>query len=435
MPSDPRRADWEKAFQRWAMSSFLRPADEHSQKIVDGRPVSEQFIGANMYDDFTLENHGMVHPDYMGSFAFLVQCSLDYAMSERKPPEALLYNAREMYENLKWFYLPDGGCVYPNGEDWALFQIPDFSDTHIQMAVYAQDPDAWSLTKDCLATTEKMQARNPDGPIFTPKEMHYSGSQQIVLEELAREWLMLQGAQGIVDRPRPPLGVKRLDSAKIILHRTPKAIHTVSWGPVIMAQCVPWRLDRVVSPDQRDGVGHVRMKYYQEYFLPVRLDSANVSDKADGFVADLVIDHGDAVRAELQFRSNADGTFVIREKLTALRDCATSEIAAGLIGVLNNPKWVYETHHRRIQFGDQTTDVPALSGKVVESEGVRRIDVDGGLRIESAAPLSARYLGAKRIEHGRATDKLYLNYLGGQRDWKRGEVISTYEATLTPQPE
>jgi hypothetical protein len=396
--------------------------------------VSEQFIGANIYDDFTLENHGMVHPDYMGSFAFLIECSLDYAMSGRKPPEAVFCNAREIYENLKWFFLPDGGCVYPNGEDWALFQIPNFPDTHLQMAVYAQDPEAWSLAKDCLATTEKMQARNPDGPIFIPEEIEYPGAQHILMEELGREWLMLQGARQIVDRPLPRLGIKRLDSGKIILHRTPSAVHTVSWGAVIMAQCVPWRMDRVVSPDKENGIGHIRLKNDKKV-LPVKLQSANISDKADGFVADLVINHGNAVRAELQFRSNANGTFVMREKLAALRDITTAEIATGLIGILNNPKWVYETHQRRIQFDDQTTDVPALSGKAVEIEGVQRIDVDGGLSLESPAPLSARYIGAKEIESGRATDKLYLNYLDGRRSWKSSEVISTYEATLTPQGE
>ena len=166
--------------------------------------------------------------------------------------------------------------------------------------------------------------------------------------------------------------------------------------------------------------------------LPVKLVAVDVKDSADNFVADLTLDHGDAVRAELQFRSNADGTFVMREKLTALRDITTSEINTGLIGVLNDPKWVYETHSRKIQFGDETTEVPSLSGKIVETAGVQHINVDGAMKIESPAPLSARYLGAKKIDRGRATDKLYLNYLDGERNWKSGQIISTYEATITP---
>jgi hypothetical protein len=431
MPSDPRRPPWEKAFQRWALSSFLRPADEHSSALVDGRPVSEQFTGANLNDDFTLENHRRVHPDYMGAFVFTLGCALDYAMSGRQPPDAIFHNVQGIYNNLKWFYLPDGGCVYPNGEDWELFNIHDWPDIHLQLAVYCHDPDAWSLFRQCLATTDKMQARTPKGPFHFPEEYYYEGMPQIWMEELGRFWLMLQTAKQIVDHPRPPLGVKRLDSGKLILHRTPKAIHTVSWSSVIMAQCVPWRLDRVVSPADRDGVGHVQLKG-ERRILRVQVHAAQVSESADGFVADLAVDHGNAVRAELRFRSKADGTLVMREKLTALRDITTSEIGTGLIGILNNPKWVYETHHRRIQFDNQTTDVPALSGKIVESTEVRRIGVDGALSIEGAAPLRARYVGAKEIERGRATDELHLNYLGGERSWKEGEVISTYEAIVSP---
>jgi hypothetical protein len=432
MPSDPRRPVWEKEFQRWAMSSYLRPADERSQAIVDGRPVSEQFSGANLYDDFTLENHGIVHPDYMGCFALTLCCATDYALTGRRAPDALSHNAREVYQNLKWFYLADGGCVYPNGEDWDLFGSTCDMELPALMAAYLQDADAFSLLKQCLTNGEKMQARDPQGAFFEDRETVYPGAQHLVGEALARDWLTLQTAKQIVDRPQPLLGVKRLDVGKVILHRTPKAVHTLSWGAVVMAQCVPWRMDRVVSPDQRDGVGQIRLKNDKKV-LPVKLVSADVKDSADGFTVKLTVEHGDAVRAELQFRSNADGTFVIREKLTALRDITTANIATGLIGVLNNPKWVYETHSRKIKFDGRTNDVPALSGKSVAGEGVRQIDVDGGLSIESPAPLSAHYAGTKRIDRGRATDKLYLNYLGGERSWKSGQVISTYEATLTPR--
>lgn len=52
LPADARRAGWEKAHQKWVMSSFLRPADERNGAVVDGRPVREQFTGANIFDDY-----------------------------------------------------------------------------------------------------------------------------------------------------------------------------------------------------------------------------------------------------------------------------------------------------------------------------------------------------------------------------------------------
>jgi hypothetical protein len=435
MPSDARRPVWEKEFQRWALSSYLRPADEHSQTIVDGRPVSEQFSGANIYDDFTAENHGIVHPDYMGCFTLTLTCATDYALTNRRAPDALSYNARELYQNLKWFYLPDGGCVYPNGEDWDLFgNAFDWLEVHALMAAYAQDADAWSLLRRCLATGERMQARAARRPLYEEVETVYQGAQHLAGEALARYWLTLQTAKRIVDRPKPLLGVRRLDSGKLIVHRTPKAVHTLSWGSVVMAQCVPLRMDRMVSPDQRNGIGRIQLEGDKKP-LPVKLVSADVKDAADGFTADLTVEHGDAVRAELHFRSNANGTFVMRERLTALRDVTTRRIATGLIGILNNPRWIYESHKRTVTFDEQTADVPTLSGNVVPGKGVRRIDIDGALSVVSESPLSSQYVGAKKIERGRATDKLYLNYLDGKQGWQSGQAISTYEVTVSPQGE
>ncbi|HBO44326.1 MAG TPA: hypothetical protein DD670_10425, partial [Planctomycetaceae bacterium] len=131
MPDDPRRDGWERAFRKWALSAFLRRSDERSPTVVDGRPVAEQFTGANILEDYTLENHGFVHPDYMTTYSLTVGCSLHHALTGRQPPEALLYNVSNVFENLKWFSLPDGGFVYPNGQDWELFRNPMWCYKHI----------------------------------------------------------------------------------------------------------------------------------------------------------------------------------------------------------------------------------------------------------------------------------------------------------------
>lgn len=432
MPSDPRRPAWEKEYQRWAMSAFLRAADEKNEKLVDGRPVSEQFTGANIHEDFTLENHEIVHPDYMGAFSCSLGCSLEFAMTGRKPPEALLYNIPEIYENLKWFVLPDGGYVFPNGQDWELFKSPDWMDVHAPMALYGRDPDAWSILLRCLDTTEKMQARDPAGPVYAKEEYFYEGQQHELFCEMDREWLGLQVTPSIVDRPTERIGVKRWETGKIVLNRTNGAVHTVSWGKKVMAQCVPLELDFVVSPDQESGVGHVRLKGEKKN-LPLLVRSAKVVSGEHDFTVDLTLDHGEnGVRAELEFHSAGDGSFTIHEKLFALGDITTDEIATGLIGVLNNPKWIYQAGSRKIKFDDREIEFAPLAGNEFGSDAVRRISACGRFEIASEKPLRVHYQGAKKIEDGRATDRLYLNFLAGQRSWKTGETISEYEATIRP---
>ncbi|MBI5094157.1 MAG: hypothetical protein HZB26_17160 [Candidatus Hydrogenedentes bacterium] len=429
IPEHSRRAVWEAAFQRWALSSFLRPADEHSSAIVDGRPVSEQFTGANIYDDFTLENHGRIHPDYMGTFILSMGCALDYVMSARKAPQAATYNCAGIYENLKWFSLPSGGLVYPNGQDWELLRDPEWIYAHSLMACHAGDPDAWSLLRQSLATQDRMQARSPSGTVYLDEEYFFPStlSDQIYYNVMA--WLAVRYHGPIVDKPAPKTGVLRLDGGKLILNRTASAIHAFSWGAQVMAQFVPLRLDRITSPHARSGVGHVRLAGSNAE-LPVRIHNVRVASGAGRFEATLELDHGDGkVRAFLNFRSGSDGSWRIRERLVALGDIVTEEIATGLVGVLNNPHWVYETGKRRIAFRKEDRVVKSGAGTELTAEA-KKASIDDVVQFHAKKPLRLLYRGAKKAERARFTDELYLNYIGGKRTWKAGEEISTYEAVV-----
>ncbi len=433
LPEDARRAGWERAYQKWVMSSFLRPADERNETIVDGRSVRAQFTGANIFDDFTLENHNIVHPDYMTTFSLSLGGAPDFALTGRRMPEALLFNVAPIYENLKWMLLPDGGFVYPNGQDWELFRNPSWLGKHVLMAVWAHDPDAWTWVLRTLDTLEKMQARSADGAVFYPGEYFFASTQSDLLRSLANAWLSLQLAGEIPNTPGERIGVRRWDSARVILQCTPGAIHTVSWGAKIMAQCVPNRLDRIVSPHERNGIGHVRLAGAREA-LPLRLQSADIRETAHGFEADLTVDHGTEVRARLRFRSAADGSFLMAEKLIALTNVTTAEIATGLVGILNNPHWIYEQGRRRVAVDDQLIEVASGSGRQWRWEAARRIVVDDALVMESERPLRVSYLAADRAERGRVTDQLVLNYLTGNRTWSKGETLSDYQVILKPEP-
>jgi len=430
MPDDARRPVWEKAFQRWALSSFLREADRACGDIVDGRPVSEQFSGANIYDDFTLENHGRVHPDYMAAFVLSMGCVLDYAMSGRTPPQAVFWNIPGIYANLKWFSLPGGGLVYPNGQDWELFRDPEWMYLHLLMASFGRDPDAWQLMLPCLNTQERMQARSPSGTVYLDEEFFFPSTLSDELYYSAMAWLAARYHGPVVDQYTERTGVLRLDSGKIILHRMPAVIHTFSWGAAAMAQIIPFRLDRLTSPHPRSGIGYVRVEGEKEP-LPITLHSVNVTNDSESFEARAEIDHGDdLIRAFLTFCSSSDGTWRVKEKLVALRAVTTAEIATGLIGVLNNPQWIYETGKRCVTFDDTAETVVSGTGTTFRRDGIRTADIDGVLRIQGEKPLNPLYRGARTADRARFTDEFYLNYSDAIRTWQTGDVLSEFEATV-----
>jgi hypothetical protein len=196
-----------------------------------------------------------------------------------------------------------------------------------------------------------------------------------------------------------------------------------------MAQCVPYRLDRIVSPHQANGIGQIVLKGAKGP-APTRVLDVKVTHGNDGFTAELVLDHGKAVRASLEFKSLPDGTWVIREKLVASSNITTTRIATGLIGILNNPGWVYERGRRTIKIDSREQAVPALSGRSLAADNARVIEIDGAMRIAGTRPLRLGYLGARKPERSRATDERYLNYHPDERTWRAGQTISEYEATV-----
>jgi hypothetical protein len=299
--------------------------------------------------------------------------------------------------------------------------------------VFEQDPEGWALLDRSLDVLEKMQARSADGAIYVAEENFFASAQTDKIWQLANGWLSLHFASPT--EPKQPMrqGVRRLESAKIVVNRTPGAVHAFSWGTQVMAQCMPVQKDRLISPHDRSGVGFVVLKG-QNRPLPVRLIESRVENDEKTFSVTLVLDHGNAVRAHLQFRSSADGTFSIAEKLVAAGDITTTNIATGLVGILNNKRWIYERGRREVTIGDERHEIPSCSGKQLQGDGVRQVAIDSVLQITGAGPLRVRYQAGTEPQRSRVTDELYLNAIEGERPWKAGQIISEWEAAIRCEP-
>lgn len=432
MPQDDRADKWIRQFQRWTMSAFLRPKDQSSPVLIDGRPVAEQFTGANIFDDFTLENHGFVHPDYMTTFSLSLGCATDFRMTGRTEPQALLWNVPGIYENLKWFILPDMGFLYPSGQDWTIFRQPAWITCHVLMFVYGRDPEAWDLLKQTVMVTEQMQNRSPQGAIYDPEQYFFPSTQTDIASALARAWLHLHFADpNVAGTYRPRWGVRHLEYGKILIHRTPQVVHALSYGAVVMGTITAHRPDRLTSPDQRSLIGQVILDG-QNSPLPVKLASAEVDVQKKGFTAEFTVRHGNEVEAYWTMSSESDGQYRVAEKLIALRDCAIQEVATGLIGILNDKNWIFETGQRVIELEGETVSVGAHSGKMLEKDRVSSGHIDGTLVFHLSPPRTVRYRGAQGTERGRATDRLYLNVIPGVRHYRTGDVLEEWSATISP---
>ncbi len=426
MPNDPRYAKWEKALQKWAMSSYLRPADSTSTAIIDQLPVSKQFSGANIYDDFTLENHSFVHPDYMGAWIMNAGNELDYLLTGRKPFQAFLYNLSPIYNNQKRLFLPDGSYCYPNGQDWTLFRNADWILPHATAVARFNDPEALYFLRAGLETAEKMQRRNQDGAIYAPGENFFASAQGHVGYWLAQAWLELQFAQKQLKPVSQKPGINYFVDGKILIHRTENAFHSISWGEKIMIQLMPLAKDHIVSPDQRNGIGSISVN---DTVQRVVLKSVEVKETKNSFVVNMVVEHGKYIQAVIRCESDPNGQLTISEKLTVLQDCTTDAIGTLSFGILNNPNWVYENGLRTLKLDQQESKVKAASGQIYQAVA-KSVKVDK-LNFDLGRPGNIIYKAATKLKSSRYTDMLVLNAIEDKHDWKQGAVISKNKLSIT----
>ncbi|SHG44372.1 hypothetical protein SAMN05443549_10485 [Flavobacterium fluvii] len=426
MPNDSRYAKWEKALQKWAMSSYLRPADSSSTAIVDQIPVSKQFNGANIYDDFTLENHDIVHPDYMGAWIQNAENDVYYLLSGRKPLQAFLYNLPQIYKNQMRLFLPDGGYCYPSGQDWAIFRNADWMPSHATAVARFNDPEAVYFLRAGLETAEKMQQRNQDGAIYAPGENYFASAQGHLSYWLAQAWLELQFAQKELKPVMQKPGTNYFVDGKFLINRTKNAFHSISWGEKIMIQLMPLAKDHIVSPDQRNGIGSISVN---DTVQRVVLKSVDVKETKNSFVVNMVVQHGKYIQAAIRCESKPNGQLTISEKLTALQDCTTNSVGTLSFGILNNPNWVYEKGSRTLKLDQQESNVKAASGQTNQAVA-KSVKVDN-LNFDLGSQSNVIYKAATKMKDSRHTDLLVLNAIKDKHEWKQGNVISENKVTIS----
>lgn len=423
MPDSPKYSYWENAMTKWQVSAYSRPADKDNENRVDGYSVKDLFSGANIHNDYTLENHGIAHPDYMSASTLVLKTGIDYVMTGRQPRESTLFNLDKIYEQLKFMLLPGGQYGYPSGQDWAIFRGIDFIFLHAAHLLFFQDPDALHWVRECITTLESMQARSDKGAAYAPNENFFPSAQAHLGVYMMETWRALMFARPVSGKFTNPYGTKILPDGKIYIRRTDKSMHTVSWGRKIMIQSFRYADDPMVGPAWHNGVGYIKTAG-NNADLPLRLQEIDIQEeKTSESVLKLVVMHGEDIRADIVVRSCKNGKMSITEKLTAVRDVVTNEIATLYIGILNHPGWIYEIGYREVTAGKMKKTVKSMSGDILTLTG-KKVSIDGTMVIKSDKTIGGSYAGASKWQASKLMDRMILNHIQGTHRWKQNDVIS-----------
>ncbi|WP_299234653.1 hypothetical protein [uncultured Bacteroides sp.] len=422
MPDNPNVVLWDKSLQRWLVSSYVCPNDSFSTAIIDGVRMKDIYEGANIYNDYTLENHGIVHPDYMTACTLKGEIMIDYLASGRVPTDACMFNVDKIYEQLKLMLLPSGGFLYPTGQDWAINRHSDWANIHAFCLYYYKDPVALYWLRVTLDVIEKMQSRHIDKRIYGENENFFPSSQTLSGLGLVDCWKMLMLASPLKEL-EPDNNVSRMyPNGKFYIRRLKNSVHSIAWGKRIQIQSMSWSKDPIMAPDWKNCIGNVRLQGDKKS-LPVELRSIYIDTLSNSIKFKIEVLHGKSILSNLNVSSNDNGELIISEKLQALADVKTEEISTLSFGILNHPHWIEEKGYRTVKNNNKEFRFSSLSGNDELLSGTQ-ITIDDRMSISTLKPVNGIYICAKEWFRSKVFDYLILNRIKGSYSWKKGDVIS-----------
>ena len=124
MPRHPHNAQWRAAEKQYVYTIFGTPHDlGDATPGDDGRPIKEWVVGANIHDDFSLENHNRFHIDYvLTCYRFMMFGAAMHRLAGDRVPEAFRHHAWDVYEKVL-LECTNGGkfVVYVSDNHWKRY--------------------------------------------------------------------------------------------------------------------------------------------------------------------------------------------------------------------------------------------------------------------------------------------------------------------------
>ena len=174
-PNDALAPQWYDRLRAFAINCYSHINDATDATIIDPdyntKTVKDLYLGKNLYDDYTLQNHNYFHTSYQNvvvqelgeSFLALKMFQAGINGTEKWKTNALMHNNQNVMDKvLNKLALADGELAMPNGNDWSLF-LYDQITSYATMACFLKDPNALMLENLAYKNIKARQATTTDG--------------------------------------------------------------------------------------------------------------------------------------------------------------------------------------------------------------------------------------------------------------------------------
>lgn len=436
MPNHPHAPKWRETVSRWGFNTLSTSADTSSNATVDGKRVRDWVTTTQVFDDFTLENHGIFHPVYaMIGPATNAQAAIAFSLAGKPVPEGLKHNVMKGWEMLRYIVPSDGEWLYPQGLDWDLH---DYEHIHYfaMLATLYKLPEAAWLEQRLAGYARRRQLLNGDGR-FVGDSSNLGFAREAVQAERIAFAAMMHEQFGGSARPSEAAWkrmvaslapVKAFERAGFVVHRTARGMTSFSWNHQLMGLVVPdsgkfQARPYVTTPWQGSLTGRFTLEGQDARTTnSFEVLAHNVGTDASGYTITVDAErNGGALRQQLIVSSLAPGIVAYLDRVTAIRAVVVTEELGLPIAVEND---ALSGGRRTLLTGNGTTH--GISGGANRDVRVEGNWVNVDRRLAMVSPIGGiLYSAAGRANRpGAREDYLIGAYNGTKRLFTSGQVVA-----------
>lgn len=459
-PDDPLAPKWFERLREFAINSYSHSSDRYDHTVIDPdydrKTVADLYRGANLYDDYTLQNHNYFHTSYqnvviqeLGEAALalkLIQTELH--RKERWHTNALMHNCEKVErEVLNWLALPDGELAMPNGNDWSLF-LYDQLTSYSTMACFLRDADALMLEQSAATQIRNRQKTTTDGSWLLRPDV---GARRMGVEahRVMMAWLMHHAvptngmtASTWTDFARRHRGMKMLKDQDVVRVLTDRYFACFSWSKGLrsntgyFAPILPANNNMIV-PFRQGGTGNLLGWYEVEgcktnaLDVEHRIDSVGSGIVGNGFrietgrgreyvISGRLLLNDSSLMQYYSIRYLRD-RIILRDSVVAMKDVSVKSNVFGTLAVSVDPfTRLQRTLDYGVAFGHtQSSGEPLLRMKT------DALTVDSVLTIRSSQA-DVMAFGTVRNVNSVRTTLLHPAYNTEPRTFRRGELVDKH---------
>lgn len=444
-PNDALAPRWFERLREFAINSYSHPSDAQNHTVIDPeydkKTVADLYRGANLYEDYTLQNHNLFHTSYQNVvMQELGEAALALKMfqqglhgKEQWQTNALMHHNQEVQDNvLNWLALADGELAMPNGNDWSLFLFDQITSYSTQ-ACFQRDPNALMLENMAYKYIKARQQTTTDGSWLLRADV---GARRMGVEahRVMMTYLMHEMLSTAKLKPtRWKAFNKRYSEAKIlpcqdvIRAASDSRFVTFSWSKGLksytgyIASNSPDK-NKIIVPFRANNTGNF-LGWYE--VKGKRTDAKPVGEARYQLTGNAFVMQGElntnegALNHKFAIYATPGNAVIYVDRVTANEDCTITAEKGGLMAISVDEM---TRTSRTLYYNESQKE---SDGSTLTSFTSNWVNIDNEVGIVTPNADKQIAFGDRQNNNSIMTAKLYPSYSSQSREVKKGELVDS----------